>query len=113
MPGSEHDSEAISQLLWDFKAGDRIYDDSGYPWYAFEDIAADAGIDILTARQKNSKRKDQPYEAWLKDYYRKQIETSFSQITKLMPKALHAVTPEGFFIKALLFVMAFQFNQLI
>jgi hypothetical protein len=113
VPGSEHDSEAISQLLWDFEPGDRIYDDSGYTWYVFEDIAADAGIDILTARKKNTKRKDQPYEAYLKDYYRKQIETSFSQITDLMPKALHAVTPEGFFIKALLFVMAFQFSQLI
>ena len=112
VPGSEHDSEAISQLLWDFKAGDRIYDDSGYTYYAFEDIAADAGIDILTARKKNTTRKDQPYEAYLKDYYRKHIETAFSQITNLMPKALHAVTPEGFFIKALLFVMAFQFNQL-
>ena len=112
VPGSEHDSEAISQLLWDFQPGDRIYDDSGYTLYAFEDIAADAGIDILTARKKNTKRKDQPYEACLKDYYRKQIETSFSQITNLMPKALHAVTPEGFFIKALLFVMAFQFSQL-
>jgi hypothetical protein len=113
VPGSEHDSEAISQLLWDFKQGDRIYDDSGYTLYAFEDIAADAGIDILTARKKNTKRKDQPYEAFLKNYYRKQIETSFSQITDLMPKALHAVTPAGFFIKALLFVMAFQFSQLI
>jgi hypothetical protein len=85
--------------LWDFKEGDRIYDDSGYTRYAFEDIAADAGIYILTARKKNSKRKDQPYEAYLKDYYRKQMETSFSQITDLMPKAL-------------LFVMAFQFNCL-
>jgi hypothetical protein len=112
VPGSEHDSEAISQLLWDFKDGDRIYDDSGYTCYAFEDIAADAGIDILTARKKNTKRKDQPYEAYLKDYYRKQIETSFSGITNLMPRALHAVTAEGFFIKALLFVMAFQFNCL-
>src|SRR3954467_14084594 len=111
-PGSEHDSEAISQLLWDFKGGDRIYDDSGYTLYGFEDIAADAGIDILTARKKNTRRKDQPYQAWLKDHYRKQIETSFSQITNLMPKALHAVTPEDFFIKALLFVIAFQFSQL-
>jgi Transposase DDE domain len=113
VPGSEHDSEAISQLLWDFEPGDRIYDDSGYTCYAFEDIAADAGIDILTARRKNTKRKDQPYEAYLKDYYRKHIETAFSGITNLMPKAMHAVTPEGFFIKALLFVMAYQFSQLI
>src|SRR3954469_5972353 len=111
VPGSEHDSEAINQLLWDFQAGDRIYDDSGYTCYAFEDIAADAGIDILTARKKNTKRKDQPYEAYLKDHYRKHIETAFSGITNLMPKALHAVTPQGFFIKALLFVMAYQFSQ--
>lgn len=112
VPGSEHDSEAMSQLLWDFQPGECIYEDSGYTCYTFEDIAADAGIAILSARKKNSKRKDQPYEAWLKDHYRKHIETSFSQITNLMPKALHAVTPKGFFIKALLFVMAFQFSQL-
>jgi len=109
IPGSAHDSKAINKLLWDFQTGDRIYDDSGYTCYAFEDIAAaGAGIDILTARKKNTKRKDQPYEAWLKDYYRKQIETAFSQITDLMPKALHAVTTKGFFIKALIFIIVFQ-----
>ena len=113
VPGSAHDSEAINQLLWDFKAGDHIYDDSGYTCYTFEDIAADAGINVLTARKSNSKRKDKPYQAWLKDYYRKHIETAFSQITNLMPRALHAVSTAGFFIKTLLFVMAFQFNQLI
>jgi Transposase DDE domain len=113
VPGSEHDSEAISSLLWDFKPGDRIYDDSGYTWYTFEDIAADAGIDILTARKRNSKRKDQQYEAMLKEHFRKYIETAFSQITNLMPKALHAVTTQGFFIKALLFIMTFQFNCLL
>src|SRR3954468_10616132 len=60
VPGSEHDSQAISQLLWDFKPGDRIYDDSGYTRYALEDIAADAGIDILKHAGRTPKEKTSP-----------------------------------------------------
>jgi hypothetical protein len=113
VPGSEHDSEAIAQLLWDFEQGDKIYDDSAYTWYLFEEIAQEAGIEVLTARKSNSKRKDEPYVAYLKNRFRKKIETTFSGITNLLPKALHCVSPEGFFIKALLFLMAFQVDKIL
>ena len=110
VPGSEHDSEAIAQLLWDFEQGDKIYDDNAYTSYTFEDMAAEAGIEVLTARKSNSKRKDEPWMAYLKNCYRKRIETSFSAVTNLFPKALHCVTPKGFFIKALLFLISYQFD---
>ena len=113
VPGAEHDSQAISQLLWDFEAGDTIYEDSGYTCYLFEDMAAEAGIEVRTARKSNSKRKDEPWRAYLKNHYRKRIETTFSAITDLFPKAWHCVTPKGFFIKALLFLMAYQFNRVL
>ena len=113
VPGSQHDAEAIAQLLWDFEKRDKIYDDSAYTWYGFEDMAKQAGIEILTARKSNSKRKDAPWIAYLKNHCRKRIETTFSGITNLLPKDLHCVSPKGFFIKALLFLMAFHFNKII
>ena len=113
VPGAEHDAEAIRQLLWDFETGDQIYEDSGYTSYLFEDMAREAGIAVLTARKSNSKRKDEPWMAYLKNHYRKRIETTFSAITDLFPKSLHCITTKGFFIKALLFLMAYQFNKII
>ena len=113
VPGAAHDAEAIAQLLWDFERGDKIYDDSAYTSYSFEDMAGEAGIEIYTARKSNSKRKDTPWMAYLKNHYRKRIETVFSGISSLFPKVWHCVTTKGFFIKALLFLMAYPFNEII
>ncbi len=113
VPGAEHDSRALNQLLWDFEEGAQIYDDSGYTSYVFEDIAGAAGIEVLTARKSNATRKDEPYVACLKNHYRKRIETTFAGITDLFPKSLHCVSTKGFFLKALLFLLAYQFNKLL
>ncbi len=113
VPGAEHDSQALSQLQWDFEPGDQIYDDSGYTSYLFEDIAKEAGIVVQTATKSNSHRKDEPYVAYLKNHYRKRIETTFSGITDLFPKSLHCVSTKGFFLKALLFLLAYQFDKIL
>ena len=113
VPGAEHDSRALSRLLWDFEAGTQVYNDNAYTSYLFEDIAGEAGIEVLTARKATSKRKDPPWMAYLKVRYRKQIESTISAITGLMPQALHATSTQGFFIKILLFLMAYQFDKLI
>lgn len=113
LPGAANDAEAIGRLQWDFQAGDAIYADSAYTNYLFEDVAAEAGIALQTVRKANYKRKDAPWVNYLKHHYRKRIETTFSGIVDFMPKALHAVSTKGFYIKALLFVMAYQFNQII
>jgi len=39
------------------------------------------------------------------------IETAFSCIGKLMPRAIHAVTKKGFKLKVLLFVVAYAFSK--
>jgi hypothetical protein len=114
VPGAEHDAVALRRLHWDFPAGSTIYDDSGYTNYDFEDLALDAGsISIRTARKSNSKRKDEPWMVFLKNHYRKRIETAFSGVIDQMPRVMHAVTPQGFFLKALLFVAAAQINHFI
>lgn len=111
MPGSANDAEAINRLLWDFEEGDEIYTDSAYNNYVFEDMAKEAGIDMKVIRRSNSQRKDAPWMNYLKHHYRKTIETTFSVITDLFPKHLHAVSTQGFFIKILLFLMAYQFDK--
>jgi len=113
VPGCTNDADALNQLQWDFEAGTEVYADSGYTCYLFEDLTKEAGINILTVRKKNSKRKDAPWINFLKHYYRKRVETSFSEVTNYLPKALHSVTAEGFFIKVLLMLMAFQFDNVI
>jgi len=44
---------------------------------------------------------------------RKRIETSISQICALMPRQINTVTTDGFIIKLILFVVAFQFEKAI
>lgn len=113
VPGAEHDSHALGRLLWDFQPGDHIYEDFAYSSYGFEDLAGEAGIGIRSARRRTSARKDAPYQAYLKSYYRKRIESTISAITGLMPRALHCVSTKGFFIKILLFIMAYQFDKVV
>lgn len=113
VPGATNDGEAVGRLFWDFEPGDSIVDDSAYTSYLFEDVAREAGIDIRTIRKRNHKRKDAPWENYLKHHDRKPIETTFSCITNYLPKALHCVSTQGFFIKALLFLMAYQFDKII
>lgn len=111
--GAEHDCVSLGRLLWNFEPGDQLYDDNAYTSYDFEDLAREAGIEVLTARKANAKRKDAPWMRYLKTCYRKRIESTFSAITGLFPKALHCTSTKGFFIKILLFIMAYQFQKII
>ena len=55
--------------------------------------------------QKNSRRRDEPYVAYLKQHLRHPIETLFSQITQRLPKSIHAVTMDGFLMKIAAFII--------
>jgi len=63
-------------------------------------------------RKKNSQRPFPPWIEFLQQAVRKRIETTGSQITALFPKKIHAVTPQGFELKVMLFVLAFAFQCL-
>jgi hypothetical protein len=111
LPGSAHDSRFLQALPLDFSAGDKIYADSAFINYDLEDTYADEEVGLLVQRKNNSKRKDEPYQAFLKQYMRRAIETEFSVLTALMPKTIHAVTFQGFQIKLLTFIIAFSINK--
>ena len=110
--GGEHDSQILGRMYHDLPPESSLYGDSAYTDYEIEDMFMEVEqVDLRIARKSNSKRKDIPAVAFIKEHMRKRIETSISQISALMPRHINAVTPNGFLIKLVLFVLAFQIDQ--
>lgn len=112
--GSFVDVTAFQAMPVDLPQGSELYADSGYTDYQLEDFYQTCEqIQLKVCRKSNSKRKDKPYEAYLKNHYRKKIENVFSGITACFPKKIHAVTAKGFLLKIMLFLFAYTFSQLL
>lgn len=112
VPGRENDTQALVKLPLQVAPQSRIYMDAGYTSYPAEDLAYEAeGIRLMIDRRSNSCRKDEPWVRFLKKAMRKRVETVFSGIKALMPHSVHAVTQDGFLLKAALFVIAFAFDK--
>lgn len=113
LPGSKHDSEALKQLPFNLEQGSRVYADAGYTNYKIEDMLQQAEkIELLAARKSNSKRKREPYQEFLIESMRKRIETTFSEISTLLPKKIHAVTDYGFILKVIMFLFSYTLNKI-
>ena len=111
-PGSWSDTRALKMYNFDMPAGSLITGDKAYNDYEFEDLLEVAGIELEPLRKKNSLRPAPPWINYLMSCYRKMVETSGSLIEQLLPKHIHAVTPQGFELKLALFVLAASFNFL-
>jgi hypothetical protein len=87
--------------------GSIIYADRAYNDYEIEDLLKEVDhIRLVPMRKKNSTRALPPYVSFVQHYHRKRIETAGSLIEQLLPKSIHAVTPQGFELKVALFVIA-------
>jgi hypothetical protein len=64
-------------------------------------------------RKSNAKRIDRLEQKNEKLKMRKRAETTISDIKKMFPRTIHAVTLEGFLIKLTLFVFGLQLNKAI
>jgi len=72
----------------------RLYGDSGYTDYDYEDKLQKRQFRVIIERKENSLR-HHLFEDWKNlKFFRKKIETVFSCITALLPRKIHAVTPE-------------------
>jgi IS5 family transposase len=112
--GSFADVTALKAMPLDLPEGSELYADAGYTDYELEDLLSQLeGVELRACRKKNTTKPDQPWQAYLKQHYRKRIETTFSQITNFFPKKIHAVTAEGFILKLILFIFAYTLNQVI
>lgn len=110
--GNKHDLDGIKQMPLNLPTGSEIMADSAYTDYDLEEMLADDGIHLRAARKNNSKRPLNPCREYLITLQRKRVETTFSDIAKLLPKSIHAVTKEGFIIKLIAFIWAYTFNNL-
>jgi hypothetical protein len=111
-PGSWSDTRALKMYNFDLPEGSLITGDKAYNDCQFEDILEVAGLELEPLRKKNSLRPAPPWIHYLMSCYRKTVETSGSLIEQLLPKHIHAVTPQGFELKLALFVLAASFNFL-
>jgi hypothetical protein len=113
VPGRENDTQSLRKLPLQVAPESWIFMDGGYTDYRAEDDAMDAElIRLMVGRKSNSKRKDEPHIAFLKERMRKSIETTISMVKARMLRSIHAVTLQGFLLKVALFVIAFAFERL-
>ena len=114
LPASESDLGGLKKMKLDLPPNSSLIGDKIYNDYAHEDrLVQEKQVHLLPIRKKNSKRRGGGYLAKIRSKKRKIIETVFSCIGRLMPRAIHAVTKAGFELKALLFVLAYAFNRMI
>lgn len=112
--GSVHDATAFQSMNIDLPKGSELFGDSAYGIYELEDMYKECdGITLQMDRKKNSNRPDSPAAAYIKKHWRKRIETTFSEIAGFFPKKIHAVTPQGFLLKLVLFIFAFTLDKLV
>ena len=112
-PASKSDIASFRKMtLEELPKNSSIIGDKAYNDYKYEDrLVQKKQIHLLSIRRKNSKRKGGGYMAKERGKRRKKIETAFSSIGRLMPRAIHAVTKEGFKLKTLVFVVAYAFTK--
>ena len=110
--GSEHDSIALKKLPLELPAESEVFADSAYTNYEIEDQLMEADLIALKVHRKsNAKRKDSPSAAFIKEYMRKRVETTISEIKGLFLRKIHAVIIKGWLLKITLFVFLLQLTK--
>ena len=105
-PGSCSDTSSLYDFSFSVPEGSFIHGDKAYDAYDVEDELKEKKINLTPTRKKNSRRKRESlFETGIK-YVRKKIESVFSVIEQKLPRHIHAVTPRGFELKIILFVLA-------
>ena len=111
-PGKTGDAKALGKMIDKLPVEASIYGDSAYTDYKLEDAAFEKRcISLKIQRKSNAKRIDTLEQKNEKLKMRKRVETTISDIKKMFPRTIHAITLEGFLIKLTLFVFGLQLNK--
>ncbi|QKJ33100.1 IS982 family transposase [Mucilaginibacter mali] len=114
VPGSENDSVSLKKLPMNLPAESEVFADSAYTNYEIEDQLMECDqIALKVHRKSNAKRKDSASAAFIKEYMRKRVETTISEIKGLFLRKIHAVTFKGWLLKITLFIFAFTLNKIV
>ena len=96
----------ITRTLWSTIYGDRAYNN-----YEFEDfLKEEVEINLIVERRVHTKGPLAKELNYIRNRMRKRIETVFSEITRLFPRSINAVTSQGFEIKIFSFILAYTFG---
>lgn len=109
--GSEADIEVFKEMALDLPEGSAVHADKGYTDYDYEDFLKEVGLE-LKSQHKNSKRPMPAGEEFLGKPIRQYIETVFSELSAMFARKIHAVTPRGFELKIVCFLLAFSIQCL-
>lgn len=113
-PGRTADVKAIGKMIQQLPPESSVYGDSAYLDYEVEDNAFEKlAILLKIQRKSNSKRMDTKEQTANKLKMRKRIEVAISDIKKLFPRTIHAVTLDGLLIKLTLFIFGVQLKKFI
>lgn len=112
-PGNQADVKSLGKIVSGLPPEASVYADSAYTDYKMEDeLFANELVLLKVQRKSNSKRQDNYLQVQEKLKMRKRVETTISDIKKMFPRTIHAVTLNGFLMKLILFVFALQINKL-
>ena len=111
--GSEADIAVFKELGLDLlPEGSIICADKAYTDYHYEDLLEEVGLHLKAQRKKRSKRPMPAWEEFLGKPIRQYIETVFSKLSALFARKIHAVTPRGFELKIVCFLLAYSIQCL-
>ena len=109
---SEADVAVFKELDLELPEGSIIHADKAYNDYHYEDLLKEVGLHLKAQRRKNSKRPMPAWEEFLSKPSRQYIETVFSKLSAMFARKIHAVTPRGFELKIVCFLLSFSIQCL-
>lgn len=109
---SEADISVFRELNLELPEGSIICADKAYTDYHYQDLLKEVGLHLKSQRKKNSKRPMPAWEEFLSKPIRQYIETVFSKLSAMFSRKIHAVTPRGFELKIVCFLLAFSIQCL-
>ena len=111
VPGATADINALRGMPLHLPDDSTLFGDGGFLDLSFEALLAQsASVDLIVPRRKNMREQLDRVVALVCQKVRKQVETTFSQLTARMARKIHVVTPRGFELKTMLTVLAYSIN---
>ncbi len=113
-PGSESDAGVLWEMELDLPTDSVLYADGAYTCFELESILReDESITLMPKRGKSIKNHRWSQQVQKKISSKRQIvETAFSVITGLLPRALIVRTEQGFWVRIFSAVLAYSLSLL-
>ena len=111
--GALHDLHGLKRMALELPQGATLYGDKAYTDQHEEWLLQHAAkVRFIPLTRSNAKEPLAPCLVYLNQLHKQQVETAFSLLDRQMPKHLHAVSPQGFWLKLQAAVIALAFDRI-